>query len=309
MKFGLLNMRSAVNKAALIHDFVHDENFDVVALTETWIAADAPDAIKLDVAPPGYSVCHQPRRLSSGKSRGGGVAVICRESLKMSTAFDLSSADFESLAVNITTKSSTITVVCVYRPPGSVTTATCDALSDLFDQLLLHSRRFVVCGDFNVPGADGSSLDPQVESLLSRYNLVQHVHQPTHTAGNLLDVIITGDSDCQIVTDTTVTQTCLSTDHYLVSCKLQLTVERPSIVSFSYRDVQKIDLAAFRADLAQSKLLQCSDDLDANACAELMNDELRQLMDCHAPIKQKVKWRGKNDYRWLSPEARAAKQL
>jgi len=109
MKFGLLNTRSAVNKAALIHDFVHDENFDVVALTETWIAADAPD---VDVAPPGYSVCHQPRRLSSGKSRGGGVAVICRESLKMSTAFDLSSADFESLAVNITTKSSTITVVC-----------------------------------------------------------------------------------------------------------------------------------------------------------------------------------------------------
>jgi len=53
----------------------------------------------------------------------------------------------------------------------------------------------------------------------------------------------------------------------------------PSVVSFSYRDVKKIDLAAFRADLAQSKLLQCSDDLDANAYAELMNDELRQLMD------------------------------
>jgi len=33
MKFGLLNTCSAVNKAALIHDFVHDENFDVVALT------------------------------------------------------------------------------------------------------------------------------------------------------------------------------------------------------------------------------------------------------------------------------------
>ena len=97
--------------------------------------------------------------------------------------------------------------------------------------------------------------------------------------------------------------------YQLVSCKLQLTVEHPLVVSFSYCDVKKIDLAAFRADLAQSKLLQCSDDLDANACAELMNDELRQLMDCHAPIKQKVKWRGKNDYRWLSPEARAAKQL
>jgi len=51
---------------------------------------------------------------------------------------------------------------------------------------------------------------------------------------------------------------------------------------------------------AQSKLLQRSDDLDANAYAEVMNDELRQLMDCHVPIMHKVKRRGKNDCRWLS---------
>ena len=309
IRLGVLNTRSAVNKAAAIHDIIHDEKLDVAVLTETWIPADSPNAVKLDVAPPSYSVRHQARQQSSGKSRGGGIAVIYRQTLKLSTAFDFSTAEFELLAVNIATKSGSITVVCVYRPPGSVTTALCNAMSDLFDQLLLSKQRFVICGDFNVPGADSSSVDPLMDNLISRYNLVQHVHQATHTAGNLLDLVITAESDSQLVSGTSVTQTPLPTDHYLVRCNLQLAAERPTVVSFSYRDTKTINLAAFRADLAQTKLFQCSDDLDANAYAELMTNELRLLMDRHAPVRRKVKRRGKNDCRWLSPEARAAKQL
>ena len=64
----------------------------------------------------------------------------------------------------------------------------------------------------------------------------------------------------------------------------------------------------FFINLAQSKLFQCSDDLDADTYAELINHELRLLMDRHAPIRHKVKRCGKNDCRWLSPEARKAKQ-
>jgi len=116
------------------------------------------------------------------------------------------------------------------------------------------------------------------------------------------------DSDQQIVTGTTVTRTCLSTDHYLVCCRLQLAADRPSVTSFFYRDIKKINMDAFRAELTQSKLLQCSDDLDANTYAELINHELRLLMDRHAPVKHKVKRCGKNNCRWLLLEARAAKQ-
>ena len=35
LKFGLLNSRSAVNKAALIKDSMHDGAFDILVLTET----------------------------------------------------------------------------------------------------------------------------------------------------------------------------------------------------------------------------------------------------------------------------------
>ena len=51
----------------------------LVALAETWVTSDAPDAIKkLDAAPPGYLELHQARDTSSGK-RGGGVAFIHRQ--------------------------------------------------------------------------------------------------------------------------------------------------------------------------------------------------------------------------------------
>jgi len=70
MSFSLLNARSAHHKAALNHDVIDDHRpergghcgrrrtLDVLALTETWIPSDAPDAVKLDVTPPGYSVIH-----------------------------------------------------------------------------------------------------------------------------------------------------------------------------------------------------------------------------------------------------------
>jgi len=52
VNFGLLNARSVVSKAAHIHDVISDLHLDVLAVTETWVTNDAPDAIKLDVAHP-----------------------------------------------------------------------------------------------------------------------------------------------------------------------------------------------------------------------------------------------------------------
>jgi len=49
--FGLMNARSAVKKAALIHDVIADYRLDLTAITETWIPSDAPNAVSLDIAP------------------------------------------------------------------------------------------------------------------------------------------------------------------------------------------------------------------------------------------------------------------
>ena len=62
IRLGLLNTRSVVHKAAVIHDIIRDNSLDVFVLTETWIREDAPNTIKMDVAPPGHrlSPCPSP---------------------------------------------------------------------------------------------------------------------------------------------------------------------------------------------------------------------------------------------------------
>ena len=82
IKFGVFNCRSAVNKAESLHTLIGDFGLDVIALSETWMAADAPLAILNDAAPAGYSVLHVHRSAApSGSARGGGLAVVHRNTV------------------------------------------------------------------------------------------------------------------------------------------------------------------------------------------------------------------------------------
>ena len=54
LTFGMLNTRSAVNKAPLLHSLIADHDLSLLALTEMWIKTDDPPVIKNDPAPPGY---------------------------------------------------------------------------------------------------------------------------------------------------------------------------------------------------------------------------------------------------------------
>ena len=77
--------------------------------------------------------------------------------------------EFESLAIRLTgRRSKSSVVVCVNRPPGTVTSTFTDQLADMLDQIALLGDRFVVVGDFNVPNVAASQLDPQVIDVFSQ---------------------------------------------------------------------------------------------------------------------------------------------
>jgi len=159
-----------------------DYRLDVFAMTEPWITSDAPAAIKLDVAPPGYEVVHRHRGSSTDK-RGGGVAVIHRQTIKATTVDVGDYTEFESLAVKLVCRQSkSLIVVCVYRPPGAVTSTFTDQLSDLLDQLLTFNTKFVVVGDFNVPGcATAVQLDHCVVDVFEQYTVCVNMSAVQHT--------------------------------------------------------------------------------------------------------------------------------
>jgi len=163
LSLGLHNVRSARHKAVLIHDVMNECRLDELDMTETWIPSDAPDAVKLDIAPSVYKVVHRHCGLSADK-RNGGVALVHRDAVRATTV-DGDYTEFESLAVKLVCRQSkSVLVVCVYRPPGAATPSFTDQLSDPFDQLLLPDAKFVVVGDFSVPGDNTRQLDRPLRS-------------------------------------------------------------------------------------------------------------------------------------------------
>lgn len=95
-KFALYNVRSITNKGLLINDLIRDQNLDYLGLVETWQQQN--DFLRLKSAtPPGFAYLSKPR--TSGK--GGGLALIYRESLKVELLNLPEQPSFEMLAVKL----------------------------------------------------------------------------------------------------------------------------------------------------------------------------------------------------------------
>ena len=73
LQCGSFNVRSAVHKAAHLHDIICNRGLNILALQETWFSSDTPPAIKADVALPRFFSMHVNRNESIiGKSGWGG---------------------------------------------------------------------------------------------------------------------------------------------------------------------------------------------------------------------------------------------
>ena len=72
----------------MIQDLIRDHELQVIALSETWIREDAPDAVKVDMLPMGFAVIHAHRSCAVGEKtakRGGDLAFIHSITLSAST--------------------------------------------------------------------------------------------------------------------------------------------------------------------------------------------------------------------------------
>jgi len=95
VKKGLLNVRLMVNKRSLVQDIIISQNLDALAVRETWITCDDPNAVKLNAAPADYVISHLPHPTATVRSQGSGVCLIhrkyhCCQMLSITVVFPLS---------------------------------------------------------------------------------------------------------------------------------------------------------------------------------------------------------------------------
>ena len=101
---------------AFIDNVIADHRLDVLALTETWIPSDAPNAVKLDIAPPGYCILRRHRTAR----RPADVAAAWQSFTGAPSRLQSPTSQFESTAIKIVTRRSSIVVIRVYRLPSDV---------------------------------------------------------------------------------------------------------------------------------------------------------------------------------------------
>lgn len=162
----------------------------VLIITETWLHPDISDS---EITPPGYKTFRKDR-----DSRGGGVAIMFRESLRVSRLPDISGV--ECVIVKLFLDDLNMVIGGFYRPPN------CD--SDFFNKinefLCLHRNHpcsMLLAGDFNVPSIDwsgdfpialSSSSEPLVDLVLL-HDLSQLVKEPTRVqkdTASILDLFL-----------------------------------------------------------------------------------------------------------------------
>jgi exonuclease III len=309
VQFAHLNIHSAasvtadLDKPTLLCEFISDQDLEILALSETWLAPDSLPSVLNSLTPPNYSIISNPRPVGVG----GGVAFIYRSYLKMSQVQLPTFSSFESLCIKLTIRSSSIIFLTIYRPPSTSFSTFLSEFSTLLDDLNCAPSELIISGDFNVHVDQPSEHSPKsFLSTLESYNLTQHVHFPTHNLGHTLDLLITR-STSNIISSTDWTIPFIS-DHYAIHSTVSVPFQhRPSRITKLVRCFRSVDTSAFSNDVLSSDLYSSSP-TSLESYLHTFNSVLSSLIDKHAPLKS-VSCPSKNKKPFITPDIRAQKTI
>ena len=301
LKFCLLNPWSVCNKADEINDFIVDQGLDLLAITETWLSGDITDnPIISALSPAGYSVLQNPR-----KTRGGGTAVVYRDTMKLRVSSTPPYETFELL--ECTFMSSVLVRLCIiYRPPGLSVPSFLNDFADYMSHVLTAPGHPLIVGDFNIH-IGSSNYAAEFTALCTSLNLNQHVLGPTHRNGHTLDLVLTRSDDSMV--RSAVSCDHGFPDHFPVFANLLLEKPKLPTVQVSYRKIKSITANALSEAIKKSTIWECDmNDLSTDELSIVYNNQLRTILEDLAPIKtRQVPVRPEAE--WYSQHIREAKQV
>lgn len=186
----------------------------LLIITETWLRTDVSDD---EITPQGYRIYRKDR-----SSRGGGVAIIFKETLQVERLADI--PDLECVIVKVDTGDLKFIVGAFYRPPGT-DEAFFDKLNEFLCMVHSCSSNIIVGGDFNVPSViwdtdfpvPSSNAAKRLVDIVLFHDLTQLVKQPTrvqNATATTLDLFFVSNSMLRRVADTNVLDGI--SDHKLV---------------------------------------------------------------------------------------------
>ena len=301
----LINARSVCNKTLILQDFIIDNKLDCCIITESWLKGDnRDDVITAELLPPGFVIKHKAR-----PTRGGGVAILLRDTVGVLSSATPSFNSFEVLECKLDT-TPPLRLIAVYRPPPSGRQP-CDArtfiveFSNYLEHIVMSPGAILIAGDFNYH-VDNSSDADAVAFLrtLDSLGLEQRVKGSTHCSGHTLDLVITRKLDSL---NPSISIGDGVSDHQAVKWTLDMSLEKKPIREIQYRRVKSISLDDLTGDIQSSPLMSLSEDISVDEIVHTYNSTMMNLLDRHAPLRV-CHIPSRPDPEWYSMEIREAKQ-
>ncbi len=161
----------------------------------------------------------------------------------------------------------------------------------------------IICGDFNIHvNKPDDANTKKFMDILSQFNLVQHINEPTHKLGNTLDLIITRRTS--ILLKHKVDFQISDHNNILFHIAIRKTAYPQKVVKF--RKLKKVNMQELRKDIKEtsdrSKTIN-----DLVALIDHYNQERIRILDKHAPEEeQQVTLRKPTP--WTSEDIKLEKQ-
>ena len=280
---GHLNVNGLRNKFCDFYDILSDKSIDVLGLCETKIDPSFPDAqFHVD----DYRLYRRDRN-----SHGGGILFYVLASIPHRLRHDLehqgaASRGIEHLVLELRLKKEKMFVILVYRPPRVSVDALTETLHQVIDRCLIECKTLFIMGDVNV---DCLGDKHALSDFFHVFDLVNVIRGPTCFKSvlnpSLIDVILT-NSPNRILSQLNV-NIDVSDFHNLVCVATRMHATRSQCRTITYRSYRRMNDSAFSADLscAPFHVSAIFDDVDDQV--GFYNSLLSDVIDKHAPLKQK----------------------
>ena len=128
--------------------------------------------------------------------------------------------------------------------------------------------------------------------------LVQHVEEPTHKSGNILDLVISKDE--HLVENVDYEGRLGKSDHEMLMVTLKLEVVE-AVVPTNSRDYDRANFDEMRRELSEESW-ECLNQTGVEECWSIIRGRLEQLVEDWVPWRRRK--RGRNTPRWMHSEIR-----
>lgn len=281
LSFAHINTRSLIANFVSFRDLINRSEYDIVAVTETWLS-DNLDISIVNIV--GYKL-HVKNRVG----HGGGVALYVKNAHKTNLLkVGVNRPDVvEQLWIDLYFNHKKYAVGVVYRPPKLAVPQFLNEFEDSLSEIIPKYDYLICGGDLNIDLLKiENSSTKLLNNILHSYDLKQVINEPTRiskTTSTLIDHIICSQNleidRCIVLNSPEIS------DHSLVSCYFGSEELCPTSFLYTYRDFKYFDNNQLLADFSRLPLwnIYRSDNIDIKI--DLLNDFIINLYNTHTPSK------------------------